>query len=123
VKRYVAENGSDMIRDAMAQANGWFICRIGYVETVRAATLAAGETAASHFRNEWPAFGVIELDQPLAEEASRLSVDHGLRSLDALHLAAALILPREGLTIATWDSRLHAAAAAAELPLIPASLA
>jgi uncharacterized protein len=106
----------------MAQAGGWFICRIGYAETVRATTLAAGETAASHFREEWSAFGVIELDQPLAEEASRLAVDHDLRSLDALHLAAALVLPRDALTFATWDRRLHAAAASAELRLIPASL-
>jgi uncharacterized protein len=107
----------------MAQASGWFICRIGFVETVRATTLAAGETAASHFRDEWPAFGVIELDQSLAEEASRLSLDHDLRSLDAVHLAAALILPRDSLTVATWDRRLHAAAASAGLPLTPATLA
>ncbi len=107
----------------MAQASGWFICRIGYVETLRATTLAAGETAARHFRNEWPAFGVIELDQPLAEEASRLAVDHDLGSLDALHLAAALVLPRDALKVATWDRRLHAAAASAGLPLTPPSLA
>jgi predicted nucleic acid-binding protein len=85
----------------MANATGWFICRVGYIETVRATRLAAGEPAASHFRDEWPAFGVIELDQPLAEEASRLAADHDLRSLDAVHLAAALLLPRDALTIAT----------------------
>ena len=107
----------------MAQASGWFMCRIGYVETVRATTLAAGETAASRFRDEWPAFGVIELDQPLAEEASRLAVDHDLRSLDAVHLAAALVLPRDALTVATWDRRLHAAAASAGVGLTPPSLA
>lgn len=107
----------------MAQASGWFICRIGYVETVRAITLSAGEMAASHFRDEWPAFGVIELDQPLTEQASRLAVDHHLRSLDAVHLAAALVLPRDALTVATWDRRLHAAAASAELSLIPSSFA
>ncbi len=122
MKRYVAEDGSDTIRAAMAQASGWFICRIGFVETVRATTLTAGETAASHFRDEWPAFGVIELDQALAEEASRLTVDHDLRSLDALHLAAALVLPRDALTVATWDRRLHAAAASAGLPLTPTAL-
>ena len=106
----------------MAHASGWFTCRIGFVETVRATTLAAGETAASHFRDEWPAFGVIELDQPLAEEASRLALDHDLRSLDAIHLAAALVLPRDALTVATWDRRVHAAAASAGLPLTPPAL-
>jgi predicted nucleic acid-binding protein len=103
----------------MAHASGWFICRIGFVETVRAITLTAGDRAASHFRDEWPAFGVIELDQPLAEEASRLTVEHDLRSIDALHLASALVLPREALTVATWDRRLHAAAASAGLPVTP----
>ncbi len=107
----------------MAQANGWFVCRIGFVEIVRATTLAAGDTAAAHFRQEWPAFGVIECDQPLADEAARLAVDHDLRSLDALHLAAALVLPREALTVATWDVRLHTAATSAGLPVIPRALA
>jgi hypothetical protein len=106
----------------MAQASGWFICRVGLVETVRATTLAAGHNAASHFRDEWPAFGVIELDQPLADAASRLAVDHDLPSLDALHLAAALVLPRDALTVATWDRRLHAAAASVGLPLAPPAL-
>lgn len=107
----------------MAQADGWFICRIGFVETVRAATLAAGEAAASHFRAEWPAFGVIEFDQQLADEASNLAVEHDLRSLDAVHLAAALVLPRDALTLVTWDRRLHAAAESAGLALMPPALA
>jgi hypothetical protein len=106
----------------MAQADGWFICRIGFVETVRATTLAAGESAALRFREEWPAFGVVEFDQQLADEASRLSLDHDLRSLDAVHLAATLVLPRDALSVVTWDRRLHAAAASAGLPLIPPTL-
>ena len=122
MKRYVAEDGSEAIRDTMARASGWFMCRIGFVETVRATTVAAGDTAASHFRDEWPAFGVIELDQRLAEEASRLTVEHDLRSRDALHLAAALVLPREALTVATWDRRLYRAAASAGLPVTPPAL-
>ena len=122
MKRYVAEDGSETIRDAMAHASGWFVCRVGFVETMRATTLAAGDRAASHFRDEWPAFGVIELDQRLAEEASRLTLEHDLRSLDALHLAAALVLPREALTVATWDRRLHAAAASLGLPVTPPEL-
>jgi hypothetical protein len=106
----------------MAQASGRFTCRSGYVETVRATTLAAGKTAASHFREEWSAFGVIELGPTAGRKASRLAVDHDLLSLDALHLTAALVLPRDALTVAPWDRRLHAAAAYTELRLIPASL-
>jgi predicted nucleic acid-binding protein len=122
VKRYVAEDGSELVREAMQQADGWFICRIGFVETIRAVGLSAGTAATSAVRQEWPAFGVVEVDERLAEHASSLALDRGLRSLDALHLAAALILPGPGLTVATWDQRLHAAAAAEGLAVLPANL-
>jgi predicted nucleic acid-binding protein len=119
VKRYVAEAGSEAVRDAMAAADGWFMCRIGYVETIRALTLAAGDAAARHFRTEWPAFGVVEVDQPLAERAGELAGAGALRSLDALHLAAAMLLPRAELILATWDRRLHAAALHAGVRVLP----
>jgi predicted nucleic acid-binding protein len=73
-------------------------------------------------REEWPAFGVIEVDQDLAELASALAQSRDLRSLDALHLAAALVLPRSDLTMATWDQRLRAAPRAEGLALLPAEL-
>lgn len=106
----------------MDAADGWFMCRAGYLETVRAVGLAAGKTAAKTVGDEWPMFGVIEIDQRLVEDAAALAIDHALRSLDALHLAAALVLPHEDLVFATWDRRLHAAAGRAGLRLIPETL-
>jgi len=106
----------------MEAADGWFMCRIGYVETVRAIGLAAGKAATQHLRDEWPSFGIIEVDQRLVEDATAIAVEHELRSLDALHLAAALVLPGDELTLATWDRRLHAAASSAGLSLVPPSL-
>jgi predicted nucleic acid-binding protein len=106
----------------MDGADGWFVCRVGFVEVTRAVGLTGGLPAARAFQNEWPAFGVVEVDQDLVERASTLSVKRELRSLDALHLAAALVLPREGLVIATWDRHLHAAARAERLDLLPGSL-
>ena len=111
-----------MVRDAMDRADGWFICRIGFVETVRAVGLSAGEAAANTLREEWPAFAVIEVDQRLVEEAAELAIARELRSLDALHLAAALSLPQDDLLLATWDHRLHTAAGAEGLGLIPEAL-
>ena len=73
-------------------------------------------------REEWPAFGVIEVDQRLVEDAAKLAIDRELRSLDALHLAAALMLPPNHLLLATWDRRLHAAAGAEGPALIPQTL-
>jgi hypothetical protein len=46
----------------------------------------------------------------------------GLRTLDSLHLASALALPRASLTFATWDARLHRAARAHGLATLPATL-
>ncbi|MGH9064296.1 MAG: type II toxin-antitoxin system VapC family toxin [Acidimicrobiales bacterium] len=122
VKRYVAEPGSDLVRSAMQAAERWYICRIGFVETVRAVGLAAGRSATRAVSEEWPSFGVVEVDQELAERAAGLALDEGLRSLDALHLAAALLLPSEETVLATWDRRLHAAAQSHGLSVLPASL-
>ncbi|MHB1539446.1 MAG: type II toxin-antitoxin system VapC family toxin [Solirubrobacteraceae bacterium] len=123
VKRYVAEPGSDTVLELMDRAEGWFICRVGFVETVRAVGLSAGEGAAQAVREEWPAFGVIEIDQRMVEDAAELAIARELRSIDALHLAAALILPCDDLLFATWDRRLHEAAEAEGLALTPAKLA
>jgi predicted nucleic acid-binding protein len=106
----------------MDRADGWFMCRVGFVETVRAVGLSAGVVAARAVREEWPAFGVIEVDQRLVEDAAKLAISRELRSLDALHLAAALVLPGEDLLLATWDRRLHLAAGAEGLQLIPETL-
>jgi predicted nucleic acid-binding protein len=101
----------------MQVANGWFMCRVGFVETARAVGLVAGESVVRRFAQEWPAFGVVEVDQDLAERAASLA--GALRSLDALHLAAALLLPRSELCVATWDRRLSNAAREQGLRVLP----
>jgi len=101
---------------------GWFICRVGYVETARALGLAGGEASVRALRGEWPAFSVVEVSQDLADAASDLARGHELRSLDALHLAAALTLPLSDLLVATWDKRLHAATRSVGLDPLPAEL-
>lgn len=106
----------------MAAAEGWYICRAGFVETVRAVGLAAGARATKAVKDEWLAFGVVEVDQALVEHAAALALDRDLRSLDALHLAAALVLPGDDLVFATWDRRQHAAAGAEGLRLLPDAL-
>jgi predicted nucleic acid-binding protein len=106
----------------MGHADGWFMCRVGYLETARAVGLAGSPSAVRAVQKEWAAFSVIEVDQDLVERATELAFAHELRSLDALHLAAALVLPREGLVLAVWDRRLHAAAGAEGFGLFPETL-
>jgi predicted nucleic acid-binding protein len=106
----------------MARADGWFMCRVGFLETARAVSLAGSPSAVRALQAEWPAFGVIEVDQDLVGRAIELALAHDLRTLDALHLGAALVLPREDLKVAVWDRRLHAAARAEGLGLFPETL-
>jgi predicted nucleic acid-binding protein len=118
----VAEPGSDRLRELMGHADGWFMCRVGYLETARAVGLAGSPSAVRAVQKEWAALSVIEVDQDLVEHATELALAHELRSLDALHLASALVLPREDLIVAVWDRRLHAAARAEGLGLFPETL-
>lgn len=118
----MAEPGSNTVRTAMQAADGWYICRVGFVETIRAVGLAAGERATRAVRREWPSFGIVEVDEELAERAAQLVLEDDLRSLDALHLASALLLPPDELVLATWDRRLHASARAHQLEVLPAVL-
>jgi predicted nucleic acid-binding protein len=106
----------------MDQADGWLMCRVGYLETARAVGLAGSPSAVRAAQREWAAFSVIEVDQDLVESATELALAHELRSLDALHLASALVLPREDLIVAVWDRRLHAAARAEGLGVFPEAL-
>jgi predicted nucleic acid-binding protein len=92
------------------------MCRVGYVETFRAVGLAAGRAVATRVRDDWGAFEVLEVDH------RELAPAHELSSLDALHLAAASLLPPEDLLVATWDRRFHAAALASGLRALPAAL-
>jgi predicted nucleic acid-binding protein len=118
----VAEPGSDLVRDAMERAADWYVCRVGFVETIRAVGLVAGPRATKAVEDEWPSFGVVEVDQALVEHAAALALERELRSLDSLHLAAALLLPGDDLVFATWDRRLHAAARLEGLRLLPEAL-
>jgi hypothetical protein len=93
--------------------------RAGFVETIRAVGLAAGPSATRSAKDEWPAFGVVEIDQFLVEHAAALAIDRGLRSFDSLHLAAALVVPGDDLVFTTWDRRLYMAARAEGLQVLP----
>ena len=65
----------------------------------------------------------IDIDAGLATDAGILAARHGLKSLDALHLATALALvadqPDEGWTFVTYDTQLATAACSELLPVWP----
>jgi uncharacterized protein len=122
VKRYITEDGSDALLAAMDEDGAVSMCRVGFVETKRAVARAGDRADVERFEADWQAFEVVEADQALCERAAELAQATGLRSLDAIHLAAALTLPSGGLVVATWDARLHRAARDHGLATLPASL-
>ena len=122
VKRYVEEEGSDELLRTMDSASAWSSCRICFIETMRAVSLAGGSRSIGRVESDWLAFGVVEVDRELVEQAAQLAVSTKLRALDALHLAAALVLPRQEVTFATWDTRLHEAARERGLKTLPTAL-
>ena len=64
--------------------------------------------------------GNIGLNSAVVESASRLP-DPGLRSLDAIHLATALVLGAEISAFACYDKRLLGAAKANRIPAVAPS--
>lgn len=122
VKRYVREIGSDAIIETMERASAYKMCRVGFVETARAVALGGGSDDLEKMESDWTRVDVIEVDRALAEDAAKLAVHHRLRTLDALHLAAALTLVDEDPTFATWDASLHRAANECGLRTLPAAL-
>ena len=122
VKRYVTEDGSDDVLEAMGEASALSMCRVGLVETVGAVAREGEKRDVKKVERDWLSIDVIEVDGELSKLAAQLAVSHRLRCLDALHLAAALSLPHSDLTFATWDRRLHRAAHEQGLTTLPATL-
>jgi len=126
VKLYVEEEGSDVAATAVRATHTQATSLIAYVEVGRAiAGRATDETVRDGFRrvwaDDWEHYTVVGLDRPLAEHATSLAIHHGLRSMDAIHLASALALPPAPLRFATWDRRLWEAARAVGLRTVPAT--
>lgn len=120
IKRYLDEPGSDEVESAMRGAR-WIASQIAFVETLRAVSSEPSDLVR-RAQKEWESFYVVEVAQPLCERAVAIAVKHGLRSLDAIHLASALAVATDDLIFATWDRQLHAAASAEGLRTLPASL-
>lgn len=124
IKRYLKEEGSDSVIAAMDAEEAWCSCRIGFLETARAVGRAEDAEALREVERDWQEFDVVEVDRDLTARAVEVAIASGLRSLDALHLAAALSLSLSNgeLIFATWDKRLHRAARAHGLRTLPVAL-
>ena len=110
MKLVVAESESEALRAALADQGVPISCALARVEVVRASAPALPDGAA-RARRVLLAMRLVRLDDELLERAAGLR-PVTLRSLDAIHLAAALSLGSALSALITYDDRLARAATA-----------
>jgi hypothetical protein len=99
VKRYLHEPGRDLVVESMAADDVWCasaLCRTEVLLVLH--RIASGPRQASAlaraFRDDWDAFHVVPVDDRCLARAADVGAEYGLRTVDAVHLAAADRLPR-----------------------------
>ena len=121
IKRHFQEPGSDAVGELFRTAASVACCRLGLVEMI--ATIARKSRAESldisvtqellhNVRADFAAFDVSAVNEALIESATGLAMTHGLRTMDAIHLAAALSHKRATSTVILVSSDLELLAAA-----------
>ena len=97
---------------------------IGYVEVrgaiARRLPPRAGSRARRQLDEYWQAIQTVAVDDALVGLAALIADLRRLRTMDALHLAAAEKVREVGLVLATWDAELGRAARDAGFATIPA---
>ncbi|HEX5467028.1 MAG TPA: type II toxin-antitoxin system VapC family toxin [Candidatus Limnocylindrales bacterium] len=121
VKRYVAEPGSALVARRMEGDPEWVVsavastearitlCRLGFDE-------GDGTGVWARLREDLKRCLIVPLDQACLDRAADIGCRFGIRTLDALHLAAAERLPRP-LAMITFDRRQARAARSMDLPV------
>ena len=108
VKLVIAETESQALRRYLRGEPQRASCVLARVEVLRAVR-SHGAKATARARQVLRRVDMIQLDDDLLDDAATL--DAGvLRSLDAIHLAAARTLGDELTTIVTYDGRMASAA-------------
>ena len=122
VRRYVRDPGRPLVLDAMAADPTWCASEVCRTETMLALhRLSPGPTTQAGLwaavREDWAAMTVVPVDDRCLARAVELGATFGLRTVDAIHLAAADRLPRP-VTYASFDRRQLPAAAALGLDVL-----
>lgn len=109
VKRYVEAVGTSDVLALMEGDPGWCasalcraethvtLCHLGFEETVE-------QQLARSLHADWEHFLVVPVDDLCLARAAEIGCERRLRTLDAIHLAAADRLPRP-FTFVTFDAR------------------
>lgn len=109
VKLVIAESESAALRRYLRRRGQRAACALARVEVVRAVR-PHGAAALTRARRLLRRIDLVHLDEELLDDAATL--DAGiLRSLDAVHLAAARVFGNDVEAIVTYDDRMAGAAA------------
>jgi hypothetical protein len=124
LKRYVEEPDSPAAVSLLRADAALLTARHTIVEVRRnlARLLAGHDLAAARraFANDLRSISIIELDETTCESAAMIAESTGVRTLDALHLAAAQRISAPGVGFLTFDLRQAQAARALGLAVVTA---
>ena len=115
VKLVLTERESGALRHVLASASFRVSCTLARVEVVRAVR-EKGPRVATTARRVLEGVDLIELDNELLELAADLP--EPLRSLDAIHVAAAMELGDQLEALVTYDATMARVAEALGLPVL-----
>jgi predicted nucleic acid-binding protein len=107
VARTIDFPGRDPVLEACAADRDWCASALALAEAmVLADRLSDDDTEREALRRalrgDWERVAVVPVDQPCLDRAADLATAHPLRTVDAVHLAAADRLPRP-VTYVTFD--------------------
>ncbi|MHB8245032.1 MAG: type II toxin-antitoxin system VapC family toxin [Acidimicrobiales bacterium] len=107
VKLVQREAESDALRRLLRRhrADAFVTSALSRVEVVRA-VLPGGTRAIDHARRQLGRLDQIALSTELLDRAATLAREGPLRSLDAIHLAAAQVVGQELRAVVTYDRRM-----------------
>ncbi len=122
LKRYVAEDGTSLVLDLMERDAEWVASALAYTETqITLCRIGYGDRSEAQGRarlaTDWERFRVVPVDGRCLADAAEIGCVHGVRTLDAIHLAAADRLPRP-VTFLTFDRRQATAARAIGIEVV-----
>lgn len=121
-KLYVDEAGSDAVHAAVDAAESVAVSRIAWAEAMSALARRGREVsidqdaldqARQALREDWPRFWVLDVSQPVVEQAGEFADTFALRGYDSVQLVSAyLTLQRvqQPVIFACFDNRLSKAA-------------
>lgn len=109
LKRYLPERDSESAESLLLSEQDLTTARHTSVEVRRVLSKELRgrdlNSAQEAFDEDWRLMVVVELSAPVCEKAAEIAESTGVRTLDALHLGAALEVGAGHIPLLTYDAR------------------